>query len=314
MKRATIKDVAKLAGVDISTVSRVVNRTASISFATRKRVEQAIRELNYRPSSAARAIVTNKTRSFALLVPTLADPNVAVIASGAEERARRAGYSMLVAGYSMGSGTAALDHFFREHRVDGLLLMSPRHLPTDFLRLPLATLEEAPVDNLGGGRLVAEHLWALGHRTVAFVGGPEESKHARERLRGFKEYYPDAIVALGDWSADSGYRLTGSVLAEGLSLSAIFAASDAVALGVMHALRDRGLEIPADISVIGFDDIAMAKHFYPPLTTVTQPLKEVGAAALELLVARIETKPVPVLTPLPVALVERNSTGPKRGG
>jgi DNA-binding LacI/PurR family transcriptional regulator len=314
VKRATIKDVAQAAGVDVSTVSRAIHGHTRISAETRQRVAEAIRTLDYRPNVAARAMVTKKTHTFGFLVPNLADPNVAEFASGAEARARQDGFSMVVAGYQARDARHRHDaSFFREHRVDGILLMSPRHYPVDTLDLPFATLEEARVDNRGGGVLVGNHLRELGHRSVAFIGGQHDSPHAQERAVGLQSALDhEVIVRFGDWSAESGRALTTSVLADHPDVTAIFAASDSVALGVIHALHAAGVAIPGEVSVVGFDDQAVARHSWPALTTVYQPLRAVGAAAFQLLHQRIEGN-VPAPTPLlSVHLIERASTAPAR--
>jgi DNA-binding LacI/PurR family transcriptional regulator len=312
VKRVTIKDVANLAGVDVSTVSRVINQRPRIADATRVRVQQAIVQLDYRPNVAARAMVTDRTRTFALLVPNLADPNVAAIAAGAEGRARHEGYSMVVAAYSAHAPEEGdPDSFFREHRVDGLLLMSPRHYPSDAPDLPTATLEEAPVDNADGGRQVGALLRRLGHERVVYLGGPQASPHVRERLRGLAEVVgAPATVAFGDWKPQSGFALANRWLDGDRDATAIFAAGDLVALGVLHALHARGVRVPEDVSVVGFDDTAIAAHTWPRLTTVSQPLAEVGAAAFGTLLDRIEGRAPRPSPTLPVWLVVRDSTGP----
>jgi DNA-binding LacI/PurR family transcriptional regulator len=312
VKRATIKDVARLAGVDVSTVSRAMRGNPRISELTRARVAQAARDLDYRPNAAARAMVTSRTRAFAFLVPSLGDPNVASFAAGAEARARAHGYSMVVVGYRSASGPPDRGtHLFREHRFDGVLLMSPRHYPEPALDLPLATLEEARVDNHGGAALTGALLARHGHREVAFVGGEHDSPHARERFLGLRSVLGDGVrCRYGDWTPQSGFDLTTRLLDHDPSITAIVAANDAVALGVYGALHERGRTIPGDVSVVGFDDTPTARHYWPRLTTVAQPLELVGATAFELLLARIdghEPEPPPLLG---VRLEERASVGP----
>jgi LacI family transcriptional regulator/LacI family repressor for deo operon, udp, cdd, tsx, nupC, and nupG len=247
-------------------------------------VQQAIVQLDYRPNVAARAMVTDRTRTFALLVPNLADPNVAAIAAGAEGRARHEGYSMVVAAYSAHAREEGdPDSFFREHRVDGLLLMSPRHFPLDAPALPTATLEEAPVDNADGGRQVGALLKRLGHERVAFIGGPPASPHVRERLRGLAEAVgAPAMVSFGEWQPQSGFALANRWLDGERDATAIFAAGDLIALGVLHALHARGVRVPEDVSVVGFDDTPIAAHTWPRLTTVSQPSKACDAWTLSL--------------------------------
>lgn len=310
--RPTIRDVAQLAGVDVSTVSRAIHGNPRISSATRARVARAIADLDYRPNAAARAMVTRRTRTFAFLVPRLADPNIADLAAGAESRARAVGYSMVVAGYRPSDDPTGERHgVFGEHRVDGILLMSPRHYPTARLELPVATLEEARVDNHAGGRLVGMHLRTLGHRRAVFVGGPHDSPHARERVRGFLSGFGDEVtVRYGDWTSECGAAVAGLLLDELRDVTAVFAASDSVALGVLHALHERGLDVPRDVSVVGFDDQAVYRYAWPRLTTVAQPLSAVGATAFDLLHARMAGAEPDPPEPLPVRLVERESSGP----
>jgi len=314
VKRATIKDVALAAGVDVSTVSRAIHGNTRISVETRNRVASAVRELDYRPNVVARAMVTRKTYTFAFLVPDLSDPNVAVFASGAEAQAREDGFSMLVAGYRPRDTRYRPDEsFFREHRVDGILLMSPRHYPADILDLPVATLEEARVDNRGGGAMVGELLRGLGHRVVAFIGGQHDSPAARERVLGLQGAFGgEAIVRYGDWGAESGRVLTAALLAERSDVTAVFAASDSVALGAIHALHAAGVAVPGDVSVVGFDNQQVSRHSWPALTTVSQPLRVAGAAAFSLLRQRIEGHEPDPVAPLPVYLIERDSTAPAR--
>jgi DNA-binding LacI/PurR family transcriptional regulator len=313
-RRATIKDVARLAEVDISTVSRVINNKATVAAETRERVLAVIEALDYKPNSAARAMVTQKTRAIALLVPDLADANVAVIAAGIEAGARQAGYSLVVACYDLpdDAGDAEPKAFFAEHRVDGLILMSPRHFREGITELPLATLEETPVDNRQGGRLVGEHLLRLGHRQVAFLGGPESSPHSHERAKGLREKCAAAQMIFGDWTASCGYELASRLFESGDPVTAIFAASDAVALGVLNAAHRYGYAVPKELSVVGFDNQTASRYYWPPLTTVDQPLRQLGMAAFERLLSRIEGREARSVALQPVTLIIRDSTGPAR--
>lgn len=315
MKRATIRDVARTAGVDISTVSRVLNDKPRVAADTRARIERAIEDLGYRRDATARAMVTRRTRTFALLVPDFADPTVAEIAKGAEQRGREAGYAMLVAGHHLHPAHGGADDVLGEHRVDGFLLMSPRHLPANDPGVPFATLEEAPVDDHAGGAAVAGLLARLGHESVVFVGGPADSEHARARLEGLRTGLGRPVAArFGSWSSDHAFVIAGDLLDAEPRATAVFAASDTVAIGVLHALSARGRRVPQDVSVVGFDDLPFARHLSPPLTTVAQPLPEVGARAVEILLTRIDGDPARPARPLPVRLVERASTGPVEAG
>lgn len=311
-KRATIKDVARAADVDISTVSRVINNKATVATETRERILAVIEALGYKPNSAARAMVTQKTRAVAFLVPDLSDANVAVIASGIEASARQAGYSLVVAGYELPDESQGAESkvFFAEHRVDGLILMSPRHFKDGITELPIATLEETPVDNRQGGRLVGDHLKRLGHHHVAFVGGLKASLHSHDRATGFREKFPDTEIYFGDWTATCGYELACRLFEGSNQVTAIFAASDAVALGVLHAAHRYGYAVPKELSVVGFDNQAASRYYWPPLTTVDQPLRQLGTTAFERLLSRIEARETLPAVLQPFNLIIRDSTAP----
>ncbi len=306
LRRPTIKDVAKAAGVTYPTVSRVLSGKPYVATATRERVMQAIAQLGYKPSAAARSMVLNRTHTLAMLVPHLGDPNFGLFFIGAEREARAHGYSVLVADHEAITGR---DHLLTEHRVDGLFILESYRFNAelDGLDVPIVHLDDAPMDQRGGGRLVGIHLKELGHENVALIGGPADAPHAMLRYDGLREMYPNAVWLPGDWTAATGYALTGQALET--RATAIFAANDFVALGAMQALRERNLEIPRDISIVGFDDSPLAQHFYPSLTTVRQPIEIQGAHAAALLIARLSDQNAPNSPPHPLELIVRDSSG-----
>jgi DNA-binding LacI/PurR family transcriptional regulator len=308
MRRPTIKDVAKIAGVTYPTVSRVLSGKPYVAQGTRARVMLAIENLGYKPSAAARSMVLNRTHTLAMLVPHLVDANFGFLFAGAERVARAHGYSVLVTDYD-----AALEPhgLLSEHRVDGALLVEPERavrLQPRTLDLPVVVLDDVPLDNRGGAHSLALSLKTLGHKRVAFVGGPADNLHAQTRLEGIRQVYSDAAWLPGDWSASSGYALTERALA--LNVTAILAANDFNALGVARGLLERGLRVPQDISLTGFDDVPQSQYFAPPLTTVRQPIETQGARAAELLLARLRGAAAPRAAPEPLELVIRESTGP----
>ncbi len=269
---------------------------------------RAIEHLGYRPSAAARSKVSSRTQTLAMLVPHLSDPNFGVIVAGAERQARKHGYSLLVADFE----TVTASNLLAEHRVDGIVLIEPHrfmHWLESVPGLPFVATDDVPMDNLNGGRAVGQHLQALGHRCVMMVGGPADSIFAALRHQGLREIFPDAHWLPGDWTAQSGYNLLSVALES--KPSAIFAANDFVALGVMRAAHERGLKLPSELSVVGFDDSPLAPYFHPPLTTVRQPLEWQGSCAAELLIARLEGRPMPAPHPQALELIVRQSTGPK---
>ena len=304
-RRPTIKDVAKAAGVTYPTVSRVLSNKPYVALETKKRVLNAISELGYRPSAAARSMVTQRTHLIAMLVPHLTDPNFGIFFSGAEREARQHGYSVLVADFDSASDNGGL---LAEHRVDGVLVLEPQnfHGQQYLTELPIVELDDAPIDHRDGGRLVAKHLAELKHQNVVFVGGPSSAPHASGRYAGLLETYPNAAWLAGDWTAESGYALLEAALQT--NPSAIFAANDYVALGLVHALRNKGLQVPQDISLVGFDDIPLAKHFTPALTTVQQPLEIQGSRAAALLIAKLRGQALPPTQMITPHLIIREST------
>ena len=306
-RRPTIKDVAKAAGVTYPTVSRVLSGKPYVALETQKRVMQAISELGYRPSAAARSMVTQRTHLIAMLVPHLTDPNFGILFSGAERQARALGYSVLVADFDSAADNGGI---LAEHRVDGVLVLEPQNFRAKEYQtqLPLVELDDVPMDHRAGGCLVARHLLELGHTKVVFVGGPSAAPHATGRYAGLLEHFPDSPWHAGDWTVESGFGLLQAALEH--QPSALFAANDYIALGLLHGLRDRGLRVPEDISLVGFDDIPLARHFSPALTTVQQPLEQQGARAAALLIAKLGGLPVPPIQMISPQLILRESTAP----
>ena len=297
----TIREVARAAGVSVATVSRVVNATGQVTEETERRVRDAIRRLEYVPHSGARSLTTRRTLLIGVVLPEMHGDFFSEIIRGIDRVARPAGYHLLVSGSHSDPAetTAVLEAL--HGRIDGLILMMPgpglgrldRNLPR---RTPAILLNGAGetahatlrVDNRRGARLAVDHLLDLGHRAIAHVRGPEGNADAAERLLGYREALAarggaaDPRLELpGDFREESGY-LAGERLAELVRRpTAIFAANDAMAIGCLAALRSRGLEVPEDLSLVGFDDVPNARYLTPALTTVRVPLAEVGGRATE---------------------------------
>jgi len=326
-------DVARLAGVSHMTVSRVLNEPESVRPETRERVLLAIKQLGYRRNSAARSLVTRRSRTLGVVCfdTTLYGP--ASMLNGIEHAAEAAGYAVSVASLRRPTADAATQAVRRlvDQLVDGLVLIAPqaaeamafvRALPTD---VPVVAVENAlphvtsvSVDQELGARMVTEHLLSLGHETVHHVRGPSDWSEANGRVDGWlatlDEHGRTAPRELvGDWSARSGY-VAGQKLARERGVTAVFAANDSMALGVLRALHEAGVHVPDDISVAGFDDIPEAAYMTPPLTTVSQPFREVGRRSIEILLAEVEGGgPRGGSSLIPPQLVVRNSTaGPRR--
>jgi DNA-binding LacI/PurR family transcriptional regulator len=326
-------DVARAAGVSHQTVSRVVNGSEAVRPETRERVRRAMAELDYRPNSLARALVTGRSWTLGVVSfdTTLYGPASTLF--GIERAAHAAGYFVSIVSVTSldrASVRGAVEQL-RAQGVDGILIITPQdaaveavlHTPAD---MPLVAVEAGPeqavpvvaVDQVAGARAATQHLLDLGHRTVWHVAGPEDWLEARQRREGWMATLEAAGVDVpplltGDWSAQSGYEL-GRRLATVREVTAIFAANDQMALGILRALYEAGREVPRDLSLVGFDDIPEARFFTPPLTTVQQDFGEVGRQSLMLLLTEIATSErssahVVVAPKLQI----RDSTAPPRG-
>jgi LacI family transcriptional regulator len=341
----SIYEVARVAGVSVATVSRVLNGKGPVRAATRQRVLAAVEQLDYVPHSAARSLSTRRTMSLGVLLPDMHGEFFSELVRGIDLAARAAGYHVLVSGsHSDPADTAALLQTLHG-RVDGLILMTPA-IGADWLRtalprrLPVVLLnpsrelqangdaasparhDSLRIGNRLGARLAMDHLLALGHRHIAFLAGPAGNTDAVERLRGYREALADAGVAPepeleleGDFSEASGLQAGHAFAALVPRPTAVFAANDAMAIGCLAALRERGLQVPGAVSLVGFDDIPISRYVMPPLTSVHVPIAELGTRAIERLLAAIDAKGAHERRQDTVAttLVVRGSTAPPQG-
>lgn len=300
---AVMHDVARLAGVSHQTVSRVLNDHPNVRPTTRDRVLEAIRQLNYRPNALARGLVTRRSQTIGVISfdTRLFGPASTLLAI--ERAARAAGYAVTItslADLDAASVRTAVGTLAGQS-VDGVIVIAPREGAARGLRdlrpgLPVVAVEagyggEIPVvsvDQFAGARLATDHLLSLGHRTVWHIAGPADWLEARERVEGWQASLAAAGAAAppllrGDWSPESGYR-AGVELAAETDVTAVFAANDQMALGVLHAFYERGVGVPDDVSVVGFDNIPESAFLIPSLTTVHQDFDELGRRGLQLLV------------------------------
>jgi DNA-binding LacI/PurR family transcriptional regulator len=323
-----MSDVGRLAGVSHQTVSRVINDSPSVRPDTRVRVLAAMQELGYRPNPVARALVTGRTKMLGVVGfdTTLYGP--ASVLFGIERAAHEAGYLMIVASLKAldrASVPEAIERL-RVRGVDGVLVIAPDTKAAEALRqthidVPLVAAEAGPsdvlsvvsVDQYAGAVSATRHLLDLGHETVWHISGPADWLETRERIAGWRATLeaagaPAPPLLAGDWSARAGYDL-GRRLSRDPAVTAIFAANDQMALGVLRAMNEAGRQIPAEVSVVGFDDIPEAPYFTPPLTTVRQDFIEVGSRSLLSLVRAIETGERAAFTSkVPTELIVRAST------
>lgn len=328
----SIRDVARLAGVSHQTVSRVLNNHPSIRETTKARVTAVMEELQYRPNRAARMLVTRHSKTIGVLASTSAQYGPASAIAAIEDAAREAGYYVNTANLGtvdQESISGALGHLM-DQAIEGLVVIAPQVRVFDVLArmsidVPYVSLQSTghagqralSVDQIAGARMATRHLIELGHREIIHLAGPQDWIEAEARMRGFLEEVDRAELStnppvLGDWTADFGFR-AGRELLRTREFSAVFAANDEMALGLLHAFRDAGLDIPRDVSVVGFDDIPDAQHWWPPLTTVRQDYSEIGRRAVEVLLGEVSGNAVAERVQLQPKLVVRGSTGPARG-
>ncbi|SEJ68372.1 LacI family DNA-binding transcriptional regulator [Demequina mangrovi] len=326
-KAANIFDVARLAGVSHQTVSRVLNGMPNVRPATKERVEKAIAQLDYSPSPAARALVTRRTRTIGLITPGAVDFGPASIAMHFNLAARAARYSVDAVSTVDSDPAlvrAALEGLLRQ-RVDAVVVVVAYAGALEVVRgLDLAipvvaaasTARRDPrivsIDQYRGARSAVQHLAELGHERILHLAGPAQAPDATERVRGWRDELAARRFEVvepvhGDWTAESGHRLGLEIdVAAG---DAVFAGNDQMAIGLLSALRQRGLNVPEDVSVVGFDDIPEAGYLYPPLTTVRQDFEALGRQIMQkVLVALEEHDGETSDTPLPTRLVVRGST------
>jgi LacI family repressor for deo operon, udp, cdd, tsx, nupC, and nupG len=327
--RVTIRDVAGLAGVSHQTVSRVINDKERVNPETRRRVEAAVAELGYQPNAIARFMAQGRTTTLACISPNLTDYTFASIIEGAETEARNNGYFVITASAPGPSTFSTLiNQLINSRRTEGLLVINPyidnrnKFLPRE---VPIVLIGAHPrdhtsssvmLDEQGAGRLATEHLLSLGHQSIAMITGPLVEDCVQDRLVGYKialqetglEFIPSLVIE-GDWSATSGNRAIDDLLLHKQKFTALFAQNDRMAVGAIHALRQHGVRVPEDVSVIGFDDMPLASYFDPPLTTIRQDFFCSGCEAVQLLITSIEQpNQPPKQTLLPAELINRQST------
>ncbi|MFI5495013.1 LacI family DNA-binding transcriptional regulator [Actinoplanes sp. NPDC051859] len=337
-KRVTVmRDVAQLAGVSHQTVSRVLNEHPNVKAETRTRVLEAMKSLNYRRNLAARALVTKRSHLVGLIGFETARFGPAALLDGVEEAARAAGYLVSIATIRTREHREVVDavHRLAQHGVDGIIAATPQPAVTSGILqarsgLPVVAIggthdpaADSTVrgDNVNGARLATRHLLDLGHHTVHHVAGPQDWPEAQERVAGWRDVLatagvPIPAVEFGAWTSEWGHR-RGRDLACDPAVTAIFCASDRIALGVLRALHEAGRKIPEDVSVVGCDDLPDAGNFLPPLTTVRQDFAEVGRRSFALLLERMSDQDEAAsATHLVVApeLVVRASTAPPAAG
>ncbi|GAA3834240.1 LacI family DNA-binding transcriptional regulator [Streptomyces phyllanthi] len=340
-RRPTLEEVAARAGVGRGTVSRVINGSPRVSDATRAAVEAAVAELGYVPNTAARALAANRTDAIALVVPEpetrfFAEPYFSDMLRGVGAELSDTEMQLLLIFAGSDRERRRLAEYLAAHRVDGVLLVSVHAddpLPDLLAQLEIPavisgprsdheTLPSVDSDNYGGGRSAVEHLIARGRKTIATITGRLDVYGAQRRIQGYREALRDAgrevdeqLIAPGDFTEEGGRRAMAELLERRPDLDAVFAESDVMAAGARQVLREAGRRIPDDVALVGYDDSAIARHMDPPLTSVRQPIEEMGRAMIDLLLDEIADRRPAVSrglerrrVVLPTELVQRHSS------
>lgn len=329
---ATIRDVAREAGVSIATISRVFNGSARVSDDTSRRVREVAERMGYWPNGAARSLITKRTHALGVLLPDLYGDFFSEVIRGIDLAARREGYHLVVSSSHADANELVAALQTMRGRIDGLVAMAPDlESPAAFeesaARFPIVLVNpgfdtehcaSVSTDNVAGARAMVRHLVSEGYREIAFIAGPENNRDAVQRLQGYRAALRELGIApspglevKGRFTESSGYDAARQLLERVPRPGAVFAANDCMAVGALSALREAGLRVPEDVVVTGFDDIAMASYLTPRLTTVRVEASRLGERAVQLLFAAMHAgvgAPV-VHETLPTSLVVRESSG-----
>lgn len=326
----TIEEVSRHARVSPATVSRVLTGSAPVAEATRRRVLAAVEALGYRPNAFARALVTNRSGGIGVSVNEVSSPYSGAVIAGIERVTRSEGLHLMVcSGEARADAERAAIDFLLDRRADALVIQAEA-LDDDTVRSlvdggaapavvfgrSIAGIEDACVvlDNVRGGEIATRHLLEHGHRRIGHIAGPLSFPDARDRLTGYRRALAAAgiderpgDVAVADFREAGGARAAAALLERAPDLTAVFVANDQMAAGALRTLRELGRQVPRDVSVVGYDDVILAQYLTPALTTVRQPLVEMGAAAASLLLARLGGVTREVVHRFEPELVERSS-------
>ncbi len=326
--QVSIKDIARAAGVSHSTVSRALSNYPLVAEKTRRRIKLIARELGYAPNAIARGLVTQQTRVIGVIVTSIADPFVAEVVRGIEETAADNHYRVFL-GTSHADPTREVNlvKALHEWRVDGVIVASSR---VGALYLPLLKKFSVPivlvnnqqkgryvhsvaVDDVQGGRLATQHLISLGHRTIGYITGPSYNNSSNQRCEGYRlalrqaeiQYDPSLVIS-GNGRVEGGANAE-KFYSQSPKPTAIFCYNDMTAIGALQTLKSIGIRVPEDVSVIGYDDIPFAPYVDPPLTTIRQPMDEMGRSAMRMLIDLLHGEKIKNVI-MPGELVAREST------
>jgi DNA-binding LacI/PurR family transcriptional regulator len=338
LSKVSIKDIARAAGVSHSTVSRALSDSPLVREETKARIKQLAREMGYSPSAIARSLVTRRTLTIGLVVTSVADPFWAEVVGGIEEIALERGYSVLLTNSNQErQRELAAVQMLGEKRVDGIIVAASRvgalyggvlgELGVPIVLVNRHSEEKEPAvhsiatDNVQGGYLATGYLLELGHRRIGYVADSEDLSSNGDRLHGYRRAlaewglaFDPTLVVDGDGQMEGGRQAMGLLLSIWPPVSAVFCYNDLTAIGALRAIREADGKVPEEVSVIGYDDLALAAYADPPLTTVAQAKREMGQQAMEMILQLIaDADPVEDIV-LSGELMVRESTGPPPGG
>ncbi len=310
--KVTITDIAKIAGVSVATVSRVINnKSKGVSDATRERIWKIVEENNFQPSAIARGLVTKQSNIIGLLIPNITNPYHLELAKGVEDAAAERGYNTILCdGANSTKKESSHIDFLNDHYVSGVVYSNTEEISEEtFLKIKSFSMKSVFVDsriawdrayninadNKKAMKEVVRFLYENGHRQIAFVGGPATTYSTIKRFEGYKEAldelgipFDDQLVIYGDYIIETSRERISELLDKNINFTALACCNDMMAIGAYEVFEERSLRVPEDVSVVGFDDIYMAKHIRPRLTTMRQPTYEMGRESADVLIDLIE--------------------------
>lgn len=333
-QKVTIKDIARICNVSTQTISRVINKRPDVSPDTRRIVEKAIEEMGYKPSALARSLVQQRSYTIGVILSGLRYVGISLILNGITEECEQSHYALFVEELPRFDTPTIVPviESLMAHQVEGIIFAAPElnenvkivqsQLPAT--RPPIIFLKCQPnpnyitigIDNYGGARKAVEHLLSAGRRHIGLIAGPLEWLEARQRKQGWEDGLKSVGIditptkwAMGNWSSASGESALAELLQKYPAMNAVFVSNDQMALGALHYCHANGIRVPEDLAIIGFDNLAESPYFTPSLTTITNPLRELGILAVKTLLAQIDghTEPESFVT-LQTDLLIRGST------
>ncbi len=336
---ATIKDVARIAGVSVASVSRVLNKGPKVSKKTIEKVSKVMKELNYTPNANARALVTQKSTTLGVVIPDLVDPFFASLANGVEQMARKSNMQLLLStGLVSAESERQAINLLIERQCDVMVVHSKKLSDKELIEFSNTItglvlidryIEEIAhrcvwLDNVEGGKIAARHLLSLNHQSFACISSKHQIDDPRLRIEGFQQELRLAgvdidseLIEIGEPTLQGGEIATQKLLASGKKFSAIFVYNDAMAIGAISTLEDNGFKVPSDISILGFDDVLLSRYSRPKLSTLNYPIEEMAmqaaGIALELSAKKVEVNDSKNYKHIP-RLVKRESTSFKSNG